>query len=212
MVKTMSESENKMSYICRILLKLEAWINTIIAFIFGLPILISIHGYKTIIFIIFNTIPWVVERMLVPAALNVFELIAVIWDNVIFAIKTILKGIVWMCKKVRYVLSIINWCAVRSIIRIVSTITGVASISYIIYASIGIYGTVKIITGYFYDKSPTIYAIHIAILVFLLSVSFYYNAWAYSNSEESTFVCKYTWGFQRFKDFWNRKRGSKYEL
>lgn len=201
-----TEDEN-VGLLCRIHLKAEAGLNTLIAFVIAIPFLFGVGIYKSGLFIVTHIIPiftWLVGQI-VPCIRCVYRAIKWIVISLVSAIGVIavatIASILWVYRKLLYVIEIINWCAVRSIVRMISMVAGISSVVYILYALIVIHPEGKIITGVLYDSDATILMIHYAVIVILCSIAFYYNAWAYSRPEEVAFVCKRSWGVEKFKEW-----------
>jgi hypothetical protein len=203
------DSEDKqISLFCRINLKLEAYVYSLFALILYIPVVGISKFVKGIIWVILHLpqiIEWVVERILLPLFTAVWLLIVGIAKLVVLLLRYSIRALRFVIRAIIKFLLWINWCAVRSLIRAISAITGIGSSIYIINA-FRYHATNVIFTGYFHDSNPEIQNVHIAIALLMISITMYYNAWAFSKSEERKFVCKNTWGSKKLRDgiesFW----------
>lgn len=200
--------DKQISLFCRINLKLESGVYSLLALILYLPVLAIVKFIKGAIYVITHlpdVILWVVEKILLPIFTAVWLLIVGIAKLVVFLIKQFIRLIKLIIKYIIVLYRLINWCAVRSLARAISAIVGIGSGIYIVNA-FRYHAVNAIVTGYFHDANPEIQNVHIAMALLMISVTAFYNAWAFSKSEERKFVCKNTWGSKKLRDglknFW----------
>lgn len=201
--KTTEEQPDKIGMLCRVHLKAEVVISTVVAFIIALPGPLAVGFYRLGVFIIAHVIPamvWIVSQIVPFIRLlyrGVMYLIYIGACIIATIVSVAIDMLAWVYHGILRLYRWINWCAVRSILRMLSMVSGIVSTIYIIYATITVYKIATIITGRFEDSNSMVYMIHVAIVILLFAISIYYNAWAYSSEEERTFVCKRAIGLEK---------------
>jgi hypothetical protein len=165
---------NAVKWVWSILVKVAKWLGTTI------PLAVK----------------WIIQTLILPVFSILWTVIFAILKVAFVILKTVVIGlwnaVKWILHIIVYSFSIINWCAVRSITRLISIVCGIGSLGYIIYELTRVVPD-HIFTGYFYDANPEVQMTHYAIVLLMLSIVFYYHAWAYSKKEEMRFVCRNTW-------------------
>lgn len=200
--------DKQISLFCRINLKVEACVYSLFALILYIPVVGISKFVKGVIWVILHLpqiIEWVVEKIFLPLFTAVWLLFVSIAKLVVLLLRYTVRAIKFIVRCIIKLFLLINWCAVRSIVRAVSVLIGIGAGIYI--ANSFRYHALNIIfTGYFHDSNPEIQNIHVAIALLMISITMYYNAWAFSKSEERKFVCKNTWGSKKLRDgiknFW----------
>jgi len=162
-----------------------------------LPVYLGLHGFKGLKWlavIVPALFQWFIETIIVPIVAICYE-----WGMLVFELLIIC--ILYVCGGIRYLYVFlykywvkINWCAVRSTIRIISIICIIGSIYAIIEGYFQLPQNTVIITGRFFDANGTVFRIHEAIALLMISITAFYNAWAYSKDEEVSFICSHTVG------------------
>ena len=180
MDKMPDSNEKKVGAVGSANLKVESTFYALVGTLISLPILA--------VFSLGTAIGWFCEK--------VFPLIGeVIFKGSSYILSGVWNILIAVCKKVvsstKRFLNWINWYIVRSLTRMFSIITFVVS-WYFIGSGVLTYSFQKIFTGEYYDPNPPIVFIHAAIVTMLVSTLIYYSAWAWSKSEETAIVQKYT--------------------
>jgi hypothetical protein len=177
-----------------------------------LPVYIGLHIFKGLkwfavkVPVIFT---WFIETIVVPICIIAFTVVTLIFDLVV-------ECVLYLCIGIRYIYVFlhnywvkINWCAVRSSIRIISIICIVGSIYAIVEGYFQLPPDTAIITGRFFDTNGTVFRIHEAIALLMISITTFYNAWAYSKKEEVSFICSHTVGIPALRKIRNKVLNKK---
>lgn len=163
-----------------------------------------ILGFVAVLLAIGKVAEWIVEHL-------VLSLLALLYHSCVFLFKAIHKGIRVLCSIILTVWgaiyvywSKINWCAVRSTIRIITIICMIGAIYTIIDGVLKVPVDTAIITGRFFDPNGDVFRIHEAIALLMISITAFYNAWAYSKDEEVAFVCTHVVGVSTLRKIRNK--------
>lgn len=202
------EEKTISSRLCRIYLRIESLLYSLLTLILYAPMVCFIKIVVGAIWVathIPQIIEWVASTILVPCFTIVWMIIKGISLIVLVFIGALISIVIKLWRVALHLFANINWCATRSLIRILSLITSVGAIIDIIRTGM-LYPPSAIFTGRFYDTNPDILMVHVAIGLIMISIVSYYNAWAYSKDEEVAFICKNTWMgkriFEGIKKLW----------
>ncbi len=137
---------------------------------------------------------WWIEKTVLPILYIISKGLMVIFKFISIGLLGLLELIYDIYKYLHKWCLGISWCAVRSSIRIIAIICIVGSIYAIIEGVLSLPPNTVIITGRFFDANGTVFRIHEAIALLMISITLFYNAWAYSKDEEVSFICSHTVG------------------
>ena len=192
--------------LCNVLVPLVEWCWKAILYILNGLYYCLVIIWKGLV-IVYRVVEWGIERVLLPIFTILWIFIRYIGIALILIARVIGNVLKELIRLLVYLYIQINWCAVRSLIRIGTVISIIISCGYI-GKGLFDYPVNIIITGYYYDDDPAIQFIHLMIAVLMVSIVLYYHAWVYSSKGELQFVCKNTWQCSSvrtgLRDLWNK--------
>jgi hypothetical protein len=175
----------------------ETIIYSIAVFLLCIPVYAGLYVYRAIVYLIF-TIPtifvWIIETFVLPILYYIYHAGYFVLKYIVIALETICAALRAVYVTLRDWWRKINWCAVRSGIRILAIIGIIGAIYTIIEGVMQLPPDTTIITGRFFDSNGTVFRVHEAIALLMFSITAFYNAWAYSKDEEVSFICSHTLG------------------
>lgn len=189
------------------IIAIESIIYSLAIFVLLIPVYIGMYGYKAIRWIA-TAIPfvfiWLIEKIIVPVLFLIYIVGQRFFKYLLFGFVLVFRGLLKLYKILCEYWSKINWCAVRSAIRIIAIICIIGSIYTIIDGLLRCPASTVIITGRFFDANGDVFLIHEAIALLMISITAFYNAWAYSKDEEVSFICTHTVGVSTLRKIRNK--------
>jgi len=184
------------------IIEIESIIYSLAIFVLMLPVYICLYGYKTLKW--FGTallimISAIAASLLLPVYGSIIMVLAFVFSLIVIGLERLCIFLRWIYAKFYVMWKGINWCAVRSAIRIISVICFIGAVYTIFDCVMKLPPGTQVITGKFFDSNGMIFLIHEAIALLMISITMFYNAWAYSKDEEVTFICKNTVGLSMIK-------------